>query len=91
MTLKKPLFFIIIFLSLVSHAGWAQLSSPDTKQLETMYKGKLLRMRELVADGKIRYNAAGNLIGNWNHRGVAPLNFAPTSFGRSADYDIARN
>ena len=63
-TRLMSLLFVLHLLA-VSQTSWAQVSIVDARQLEARYKGKLLRVRELVADGKIRYNAAGKLIGNW--------------------------
>jgi len=57
---------LILHLLVVTQTSSAQLSIADAGQLEARYKGKLLRVRELVADSKIRYDAAGKLIGNWH-------------------------
>ncbi len=44
----------------------AQVSPDDATQLEVRYKGKPLRVRDLVSDSKIRYDAKGKLIGKWH-------------------------
>src|SRR5438874_10795365 len=58
----------ILHLLVVTQTSSAQLSIANAGQLEARYKGKLLRVRELVADSKIRYDTAGKLIGN-SHAG----------------------
>jgi TonB family protein len=45
---------------------WAQSSTAQARQLEQRYKGMLLRVRDLVSDSKVRYDAAGNLTGKWH-------------------------
>jgi hypothetical protein len=45
---------------------WAQLTMAQAKDLETRYKGKPERLRDLVSDSKIRFDAAGNLVGKWH-------------------------
>ena len=44
----------------------AQVSQDDATQLELRYKGKPLRVRDLVSDSKIRYDVRGKLIGKWH-------------------------
>jgi TonB family protein len=51
---------------LVSCPGWSQMSPDQAQQLETRYKAAVLRVRDLVSDGKIRYDAAGSLVGKWH-------------------------
>jgi TonB family protein len=63
---RRLLILFILYLPVVTQTSLAQVSIAEARQLEARYKGKLLRVRELVADGKIRYNAAGKLIGNWH-------------------------
>jgi TonB family protein len=53
-------------LFVVAPAASAQVSIDGAKQLELQYKGKFLRVRDLVSDSRIRYDAAGNLVGKWH-------------------------
>lgn len=60
----------IIFCAVVStlplFAVQAQVPTDDARQLELQYKGKLVKVRTLLSDSKIRYDAAGNLVGKWH-------------------------
>ncbi len=60
-------FFLVIsgFLDLTPPAS-AQSLMDQAKQLELKYKSQHLRMRYLLADSKIRYDATGNLVGKWH-------------------------
>jgi TonB family protein len=43
-----------------------QFSTDQAKQLELRYQGIRASVRYLVSDSKVRYDAAGNLVGKWN-------------------------
>jgi len=43
----------------------AQSLADQAKELELRHKGKLLRVRHLLSDSKIRFDAKGNLVGKW--------------------------
>jgi TonB family protein len=58
--------FVVSGLLALPAAGWTQSLSDQAKQLELQYKRKPIRMRYLLSDSKIRYDAAGNLKGKWN-------------------------
>jgi TonB family protein len=64
--LKIPLAVLATSLLLQTPMAQAQLSIDDAKELENQHKGEILRVRELVADSKIRYDAAGHLTGKWH-------------------------
>jgi TonB family protein len=44
----------------------AQLSTDYANQLELEHKGEVVRVRELVSDSKIRFDASGHLTGKWH-------------------------
>jgi TonB family protein len=61
----------IVFLTLACEFATAlaapgQVSMDAAKQLEQQYKGKFPRVRYLVSDSKVRYDAVGNLVGKWH-------------------------
>src|SRR3954465_16086963 len=64
--LKIPLAVLAASFLLQTPVAQAQLSIDDAKELENQHKGEILRVRELVADSKIRYDAAGHLTGKGN-------------------------
>jgi len=64
--LQIPLAVLSVCFLLPTPVVHAQLSNDDAKELENQHKGEILRVRELVADSKIRYDAAGHLIGKWH-------------------------
>jgi len=51
---------------LLTPLAQAHLLDDAAKELEKQHKGEILRVRELVADSKIRYDAAGHLTGKWH-------------------------
>ena len=55
-----------ICLLLLSPVAQAQLTGDVAKELENRHRGEFLRVRELVADAKIHYDAAGQLMGKWH-------------------------
>lgn len=57
---------VLFFIAPVALAQSSTTSADQAKQLELQYKGKLLRVRYLVSDSKIRYDKAGNLTGKWH-------------------------
>jgi hypothetical protein len=44
----------------------AQVITDQAKDLEARYKSKPERLRDLVSDSKIRFDAGGNLVGKWH-------------------------
>lgn len=67
MKVRAITFFAVATLLLfVASGAWAQLSIDDARQLETQYKGKIVKVRDLLSDSRIRYDAAGNLVGKWH-------------------------
>jgi TonB family protein len=50
---------------LLTPVAQAQIIDDAAKQLENKHKGEVLRVRELVADSKVHYDAAGHLTGKW--------------------------
>ena len=56
----------ILSLLILRSAVPLQASVDPAKQLEDRYKGKFVRVRDLVSDSKVRYDAAGNLVGKWH-------------------------
>ena len=61
--MKRILMFVL--LQCLVSAAWAQLSPDQVQQLEQS-KGQRFRMRYLLSDSKIRYDANGNLVGKWH-------------------------
>ena len=57
---------LILSLLILRPAVAMQASVDPAKQLEDRYKGMFVRVRDLVSDSKIRYDAAGNLAGKWH-------------------------
>ena len=51
------MFFVLANLLVTAPTVRAQLSIDDAKQLELQFKGKVLRVRDLVSDSKVRYDA----------------------------------
>src|SRR5262245_61805821 len=47
----------------------AQILTDPAKKLEQQFKGATVRVRDLLSDSKIRYDAAGNLVGSRWHSG----------------------
>jgi TonB family protein len=66
----KPSFAVLVLLVAglpgIPPAAQAQLLTDDAKTLELQYKGKFLRVRDLLSDSKVKYDAAGNLVGKWH-------------------------
>ena len=61
----RPAVLGVCFL-LLTPVAQAQLSDAVAKELENRHRGEILRVRELVADAKIHYDAAGHLTGKWH-------------------------
>lgn len=71
MKIRAITFFVVAVLSIASTAR-AQISADDVRQLEQQRKGKIVKVRDLLSDARIRYDAAGNLVGKWHPgRGIA--------------------
>ena len=64
--LQIPLAVLAAGFLLRTPLAQTQLLNDAAKELENQHKGEILRVRELVADSKIQYDAAGHLTGNWH-------------------------
>jgi len=87
--LKIPLAVLAAGLLFVTPPASAQVLSVAAKELENQHKGEILRVRELVADSKIRYDAAGHLTGKW-HAGRWTWHSSVELVGVEAKGDILR-
>ena len=57
---------VFLFVMLASINVAAQSTTIDVQRLQSAYAGKLVRVRHLVADSKIKYDASGKLTGKWH-------------------------
>jgi len=64
-TSNRTTLFVLVLLLLFCSLANAQDSTEATRQLEGRKKGMLARVRRLLSDSRIRYDAAGKLSGKW--------------------------
>src|SRR5262245_35261757 len=57
--------FMMVML-LIGNTAVAQVNADEAKQLEQRYRGMPLRVRDLLSDSKIRYDAHEKLLGKWH-------------------------
>jgi hypothetical protein len=63
---KMTRLLVIAALLSIPASAVAQVTTDEGTQLEQRYKGMPLRVRDLLSDSKIRYDANGKLLGKWH-------------------------